>query len=77
MATVKARKAPAKKKKGLNAKQEAERERLEAAIEKNEARLANGASYNGQQLTPTQIDTTKEILKTQRQKLEELVALIE
>jgi hypothetical protein len=77
MATVKAKKTPAKKKKGLNAKQEAERERLEAAIEKNEARLANGSSYNGQQLTPTQIDTTKEILKTQRQKLEELVALIE
>ena len=68
--------AKAKKKKGLTAKQELERERLENLIERNEERLANGVAVNGAGLTEKQIETTRQIIRTQRDKLQELEALI-
>ena len=67
-------KAP--KKKGLTAKQEAERERLESLIELNENRVASGLAANGEPLTEKQLETTNQIIKTQRDKLLEIEALI-
>ncbi len=76
---TKATKAPVKpkKKKGLSAKQELERERLENLIESNEERLAKGVAVNGLELTEKQIETTRQIMKTQREKLQELESLID
>jgi len=76
---TKATKSPAKqkKKKGLSAKQELERERLENLIERNEERLAKGVAGNGLELTEKQIETTQQIINTQREKLLELESLIE
>ena len=77
--TTKATKSPVKpkKKKGLSAKQELERERLEKLIESNEERLAKGVAVNGLELTEKQIETTRQIIKTQREKLLELESLID
>jgi len=67
----------ARKKKGLTAKQEAERLRLEKLIEQNEARLESGVAVNGLPLTEKQIETTREIIRTQREKLNELESLLD
>jgi hypothetical protein len=76
--TTKATKSPVKKKKkGLSAKQELERERLEKLIERNEERLTKGVAVNGLELTEKQIETTRLIIKTQREKLLELESLID
>jgi hypothetical protein len=69
-----ATKAP--KKKGLTAKQEAERERLESLIEINENRVASGLAANGEPLTEKQLETTNQIIKAQRDKLLEIEALM-
>lgn len=64
------------KKKGLTAKQEAERERLESLIELNENRVASGLAANGEPLTDKQLETTNQIIKAQRDKLLEIEALM-
>jgi hypothetical protein len=73
---TKAKATTTKKKKGLSAKQEAERERLEALIVLNEARLASNSAAGGQPLTEKQIETTRQIVQTQREKLQEILALL-
>jgi hypothetical protein len=73
---TKAKAPTTKKKKGLSVKQEAERERLEALIELNEARLASNSAAGGQPLTEKQIETTRQIVQTQREKLQEILALL-
>jgi hypothetical protein len=74
--TTKAAAKP-KKKKGLTAKQEVERERLETLIGRNEERLSKGVAANGVELNQKQIETTRQIIKTQREKLQELDAILE
>jgi phosphate starvation-inducible protein PhoH len=64
------------KKKGLTVKQEAERERLESLIELNQNRIASGLAANGEPLTEKQLETTKQIIKAQRDKLLEIEALL-
>jgi hypothetical protein len=68
---------PVRKKKGLTAKQESERERLETLIGQNEERLTAGNTAGGQPLTEKQIETTRQIIRTQRERLQELEALVD
>jgi hypothetical protein len=66
-----------RKKKGLTAKQEQERERLETLVSQNEERLSSGTTSAGQPLSEKQVETTRQILKVQKEKLKELYALMD
>jgi hypothetical protein len=66
-----------RKKKGLTAKQEQERERLEILVSQNEERLSNGTTAAGLPLSEKQIETTRQIIKTQQEKLKEIYAITE
>lgn len=65
-----------KKKKGLTAKQEAERERLERQLEVNRDRLGRSVSVTGAALSEKQLDALREIIRVQQEKLDEILALL-
>ncbi|MEO6391160.1 MAG: hypothetical protein ABIP75_04855 [Pyrinomonadaceae bacterium] len=69
-------KTATKKKKGLTAKQEAERERLDRMLERNRDRQTSNLAVNGQALSEKQQETLKEIIRLQQEKLDEITALL-
>ena len=66
-----------RKKKGLTAKQEQERERLETLVSQNEERLSSGTTAAGLPLSEKQLETTRQIIKAQQEKLQDLYALMD
>ena len=67
----------ARKKRGLSVKNEAERVRLETLIETNEERLESGLASNGEPLSDKQKTTLGEVIKSQREKLDQIHELME
>jgi hypothetical protein len=66
----------AKKKKGLTARQEIERERLERQLESNQDRLTRNVTVQGVALSDQQQDTLREIIRVQQEKLDEIMAAL-